>query len=489
MQTARKPRVSLYTLGCKVNQYETRETAAELLRRGYEVVPYGQPADVCVVNTCSVTDQADVKSRHAIRRAHRGGDDPLVVATGCYADVAPEEVRELPGVAAVVPNAEKPRLAEIVDETLRLSGRLLFPLPEPEAAAPEGGDLIRLLHAGEGVLSRTRAVIKIQDGCNHFCSFCIIPFARGRLRSRAAEEVLAEARGLAAVGYQELVLTGICLGDFGDEKGFERPSGRDPLALLLERLAEVPGLRRIRMSSLDPADTSDDLIETMARVPQVCAHLHLSLQAGDDEVLSRMRRRYDSAHFRGLVERIYAAMPHAGLTCDVIVGFPGETAAQFQETVRLCEETRFCKIHAFPYSPRSGTQAARWPDDVPHTEKQRRVHELIALSDRLALEFAQRALGETVEVLVEQRDRTSGQLSGLTGNYLRVAFDGPDELRGRIVPVLVQSAGSDGAAGVVVEGLNHEGTKDAKGIPRKGALGAPESGLTGPVGAVPAGGL
>lgn len=452
MQT-RKPRISLYTLGCKVNQYETRETAADLLRMGYEIVPFGQPADVCVVNTCSVTDQADVKSRAAIRRARRTGDDPLVVATGCYADAAGEEVARLPGVASVVPNRDKDRLAQIVDETLRLSGRLLFPLPEaPDSSdthpVPGNEELIPLLTAAQGVMARTRAVIKIQDGCNHFCSFCIIPFTRGRLRSRPPAEVLAEARELARLGYRELVLTGICIGDYGDEKGLPRGE-RDPLALLLEELAAIPGIERLRLSSIDPADTSDDLIDTMARLPQVCPHLHLSLQAGDEEVLRRMRRRYTAARFRELVARIYQAMPDAGLTCDVIVGFPSETEAQFEETLRLCEEARFCKIHAFPYSPRSGTLAARLPDDVPPTEKARRVRALLALSDRLGLEFAQRYLGETVPVLVEQRDRATGQLSGLTGNYLRVAFDGPDSLRGSVVPVLVQSAGSEGAAGVV----------------------------------------
>lgn len=450
METGRRPRASLYTLGCKVNQYETREAAAELLRLGYQIVPFGQPADVCVVNTCSVTHEADAKSRAALRRARRTGDDPLVVATGCYVETAPEQVEAMEEVGAVVRNPDKPRLAEIIDETLRLSGRLLFPLEEaPEA--PAGGELIRLIHAGEGTLARTRAVIKIQDGCNHFCSFCIIPFTRGRLRSRPAAEVLGEARALARLGYRELVLTGICIGDYGDERGFGEKGVRDPLALLLEELAAIPGIERIRMSSIDPADTSQDLLDTMARLPQVCRHLHLSLQAGDEEVLHRMRRRYTAEQFRDLVRRIYAALPDAGLTCDVIVGFPGETEAQFQETVRLCEETRFCKIHAFPYSERSGTLAARLEDDVPPAEKTRRVQELLRLSDRLGLQFAENHLGETVTVLVEQRDRHTGQLSGLTGNYLRVAFDGPDTLRGQLIALQVQSAGSEGAFGTLLD--------------------------------------
>jgi threonylcarbamoyladenosine tRNA methylthiotransferase MtaB len=453
METPRSPRASLYTLGCKVNQYETRETAADLLRLGYQIVPFGQPADVCVVNTCSVTHEADAKSRAALRRARRTGDDPLVVATGCYVETAPDQVGGMAEVGVVVRNADKPRLAEIVDETLRLSGRLLFPLdgaPPPREALPNSGELIRLIHAGEGTLGRTRAVIKIQDGCNHFCSFCIIPFTRGRLRSRGAAEVLAEARELAAMGYRELVLTGICIGDYGDEKGFGTRGERDPLALLLEELAAIPRIERIRMSSIDPADTSQDLLETMARLPQVCRHLHLSLQAGDEDVLRQMRRRYSAEEFRDLVRRIYATMPDAGLTCDVIVGFPGETEAQFQETVRLCEDARFCKIHAFPYSPRAGTTAARLDDDVPQAEKTRRVQELTRLSDRLGLEQAQQYLGEVVTVLAERRDRHTGLLSGLTGNYLRVTFDGPDTLTGRIIAVLVQSAGSEAVMGEVL---------------------------------------
>jgi len=448
MESRRAPRASLYTLGCKVNQYESRETAAELLRRGYDLVPFGQPADVCIVNTCSVTHEADAKSRAALRRARRTGDDPLVVATGCYVETAPEQVAGLAEVDTVVPNAQKPRLAEIVDEALRLSGRLLFPMDEP-AATVESGDLIRLIHAGQGALARTRAVIKIQDGCNHFCSFCIIPFTRGRLRSRPAAEVLGEARELAALGYRELVLTGICIGDYGDERGFEARGDRDPLALLLEELAVIPGIERLRMSSIDPADTTQDLLDTMARLPQVCRHLHLSLQAGDEDVLRGMRRRYTAVEFRDLVRRVYAAMPDAGLTCDVIVGFPGETEAQFQETVRLCEEARFCKIHAFPYSVRAGTSAARLPDDVSHAEKQRRVRELMRLSDRLGLEFANQALGETVTVLVEYPDRNTGQLTGLTGNYLRVNFDGSEMLRGRLVPVRVHSTAPEAASGVL----------------------------------------
>jgi threonylcarbamoyladenosine tRNA methylthiotransferase MtaB len=450
MAVPRQGRVSLYTLGCRVNQYETRETAAELVRLGYRIVPFGQPADACVVNTCSVTDQADSKSRSALRRARRSGDEPLVVATGCYVETAPEAVNALPGITAVVPNADKPRLAEIVDEAVRRSGRLLYELPgEPvdaQVAHEPAGGLITLLREGEGVMARTRAVVKIQDGCNHFCSFCIIPFTRGRLRSRDAASVLEEATSLADQGFQELVLTGICLGDYGDECHGPQHD-RDPLAVLLEQLSKIPGLRRIRLSSLDPADTSPDLIRTMAALPQVCRHLHLSLQSGSEEILQRMRRRYTAVQFRDLVASIYDAMPDAGLTCDVITGFPGEGPEQFADTERLCETSRFLHIHAFPYSPRAGTQAARLADDVPPAVKQARVRSLGRLSDELALAFAERHLGETVPVLVEQRDRGSGMLTGLTGSYLRVFLEGPDALRGNLVPVEIRSAGSGGATG------------------------------------------
>jgi threonylcarbamoyladenosine tRNA methylthiotransferase MtaB len=439
----RRPRVSLTSLGCKVNQYEMRVAAKELLDRGFEVVPFGTPVDACVVNTCSVTNEADVKSRAVLRRAARCGDDPVVVATGCYADVAPAAVGAISGVAAVLPNREKPRLADVVEDLLRRSGRLLFDLEAGSPRPPEG-----LLSLEEGSLSRTRAVLKVQDGCNHFCSFCIIPFARGRLTSRPEEEVLVEARRLAAAGFRELVLTGICIGDYGDERGFpKRGGGRDPLARLLEMLAGIPGLARLRISSIDPADVTDDLIDTMACQLEVCRHLHLSLQSGDDEVLRRMRRRYDAATFEHLVARLRSAISGLALTADVIVGFPGETERQFEETVRVCERSAFSKIHVFPYSPRSGTRAAEWPDDVPPAEKEARVRALLALSNRMALEFAQSFLGETVEALVESRHRGSGMLSGLTDNYLRVQFDGPDDWRGQLVPVRVLSAGPDGAAG------------------------------------------
>lgn len=445
----RAPRASLTSLGCRVNQYEVRELAAELLRRGYRIVPFGQPADVTVVNTCTVTAEADTKSRATLRRAARTGDDPLVVAMGCYVDSDPDGAAAVPGVGLALKNGSKPQAAELVDEALRRSGRLLFDLPElADAGAP--GELVRLLHAGEGVLARTRAVIKVQDGCNHFCSFCIIPFTRGRLRSRPAAAVLEEATALVELGYRELVLTGICLGDYGDERGFENASPRrDPLALLLEQLAALPGLDRIRLSSLDPADISEDLIQTLATLPAACHHFHLSLQAGDESVLARMRRRYTAVEFRALVDRLYGAMPDAGLTCDVIAGFPGESPEQFEETVRLCEASRFCKIHAFPYSPRTGTSAARWEDDVALAEKQRRVAVLQQLSDRLGREFAERHVGQQVVVLFEQEDRKLGVPTGLTGNYLRVRLQSPtgESLAGQLFPVEVTGCEAGTAIG------------------------------------------
>jgi threonylcarbamoyladenosine tRNA methylthiotransferase MtaB len=446
VNTPRRPRVSFYSLGCKVNQYESRQIAEELLRMGYQVVPFGQPADACIVNTCAVTDQADVKSRAVLRRAARAGDDPLVVATGCYADVAPQAVAAIPGVARVASNDEKPRLAEIVDDLVRQSGRLLFDLPTMETPAPApAGDLLSLLPDGDAI-HRTRAVLKIQDGCNHFCSFCIIPFARGRLRSRPADAVVAEAERRAAEGYREVVLAGICLGDYGDERGFPVTQG-DPLARLIERLAAIPGLDRIRLSSIDPRDVSADLIDTLTRLPQACRHLHLSLQSGDSAVLARMRRRYDTEGFRRLAADLMTAMPQIALTTDVIVGFPGETEEQFENTVRMAEACRFARMHVFPYSPRQGTQAARWPDDVSRAEKERRVHRIMAVSDRLAHEFAARHLGQEVEVLVESRDRHSGLLVGLTDNYLRVLLEGDDRERGTLLTARVASAGADGAYG------------------------------------------
>lgn len=451
MISARPPRASLHVLGCRVNQYEIRTLAADLRRRGYELVPFGQPADVCVVNTCTVTGEADAKSRAALRRAARSGSEPLVVATGCYAELAPAEVAALPGVVEVVPNEAKPRLGEIVDELVRRSGRLLFPLPAAPAGPAGAGDLVPLTGEAGGVAARTRAVIKIQDGCNHFCSFCIIPYTRGRLRSRPPQEVVREARELIGAGFQELVLAGICLGDYGDERHSPAAAAdRDPLAALLEELASIPGVGRLRLSSLDPADVTDDLLRTMARLDTVCPHLHLSLQAGADEVLQRMRRRYTAGSFRRLVERIYRVMPGAGLTCDVIAGFPGETEGQFQETLRLCEEAGFYHLHAFPYSPRAGTAAARLQDDVPPAEKSRRVKALQTLGAELAHRFACSHVGREVTILPERHDPGRGLLMGLAENYLRVTFPGPAHLQGKLVRVTVTSAANAEAVGATV---------------------------------------
>jgi len=443
----RRPRVSCYSLGCKVNQYELRATAAELVARGYALVPFGQAADACVVNTCTVTTQADARSRHILRRASRAGDDPIVVATGCYAEMAPEAVAAVSDQVIVAPNEAKPRLADLVDDLVRRSGRLLLSLPD--ASESPGGPPGALIDLG-GALDRTRAVVKIQDGCNHFCTFCIIPFARGRLRSRPAAAVLAEARRLADAGFRELVLTGICIGDYGDERG-QPATARDPLATLLEQLAAIPGIARLRLSSVDPADVTGDLIDAIATVPQVCRHLHLSLQAGGEDVLRRMRRRYTAVEFASLTDRLHERVPGIALTADVIVGFPGEDAAQFADTLRLCEHAAFSSIHVFPYSARPGTVAARWHDDVPHAEKKRRVAEVSRHSEALGRRFALGHVGDTVDVLVEARDRESGLLTGITDTYLRVDFAGDDALRGELVRVRVERAGVNRGVGARVQ--------------------------------------
>lgn len=446
MTAVRRPRASLHSLGCRVNQYEVREAAVELSRRGFDLVPFGSPADVCIVNTCAVTHEAEVKSRAALRRAARCGDDPLVVATGCYSELAPEGVRAVPGVVEILPNAEKHRAAEVAEDLVRRSGRLLFPLAGPAPAGPEESELIPLLRRTGGAAGRTRAVIKIQDGCNHFCSFCIIPFTRGRLRSRPAAEVVAEAQSLADLGFREIVLTGICIGDYGDERG-SAPVQGDPLARLLERLAQIPGIRRIRLSSLDPADVTDDLLATLARLPACCPHLHLSLQSGSSDVLRRMRRRYDADGFMRLVERIRAHLPGCGLTADVIAGFPGETEQEFDETRAVCRAADFLHIHCFPYSERPGTLAARLPDDVPPRVKKERVAALAHQAGEQLAGIARRAVGREVEVLLEDPDDAEGELSGLTGGFLRVIVPAPSDCRGRFALVHVERVDRTGARG------------------------------------------
>jgi threonylcarbamoyladenosine tRNA methylthiotransferase MtaB len=404
----------LATLGCKVNQYETQYVKEMLEAAGYVEATGGAPADLCVVNTCTVTGEGDAKSRQLVRRLHRENPEAAIVVMGCYATRDPAAVARLPGVARVV--TDKDRLVD----GLR---------PFGVTVAPAG------VSRFDG---HQRAFVKVQDGCLLNCSYCIIPSVRPTLRSRPACEIAAEVAGLAAAGYREAVLTGIHLGHYGIDLSRGRPKAEwTRLWHLLERLARLPGDFRVRLSSLEAAEARDDLVGVLAREPRVCPHLHLCLQSGSDRVLARMKRRYTSAGFLERCRRIRAALDRPALTTDVIVGFPGETDADFEATCRVVREAGFCKVHVFSYSPREGTPAAGWGEAVPPAVVAERRERLREVEREVAYQYCRSLLGRRLDVLVEGPDPARpGWARGTSCRAVPVAFPGhAAALLRRVVPV------------------------------------------------------
>ncbi|MGQ9525588.1 MAG: tRNA (N(6)-L-threonylcarbamoyladenosine(37)-C(2))-methylthiotransferase MtaB [Armatimonadota bacterium] len=426
----RRPKAEVVTLGCKVNQYESARIADELWQIGFDVEHGDDRVDVCVINTCSVTHVAAAKSRQAIRRMRRRNPDMLVVVTGCGTSADQSAVRDMHEIDLVVPNDHKDDLALQIVQHIRDTRRLPLPPPRTDSARLCTGD-------------RTRALLKVQDGCRNFCAYCIIPYTRGAPRSRPFSEVLDEARRVAESGRVEVVVTGICVGAYSD-------SGRSLPDLLLA-LANVPGIKRVRLSSVEPTDVTDRLISAIRDEPRVCRHVHLPLQSGDDELLKTMNRRYSVSDYLTLVDKLRSAEPEITLTTDAIVGFPGETNQQFRKTVDMIDRVGFAKVHVFPYSPREGTPAAVMPNQVPHNVKDARARELIRLSHQLERRFAERYVGRIVEVLVEGSSARPGWAEGLTDTYLRVAFPCDSALQGQLVKVRVLSAADGCAEGELVQ--------------------------------------
>lgn len=421
-------RVALLTLGCKANQADSAMLAEALSDGPVQLVGPRDPADICVVNTCTVTHTADSDARQIIRQLRRTSPGAAIVVTGCYAQVAGDEVRAMPEVTHVLGNADKARLPALLRD---LAG--LPPVESRRARdwAPSLRDTsqIRRLPAG-----RTRPFVKVQDGCDYGCSFCIIPRARGRNRSVPFEEVLDGIRRYAALGAQEVVLTGIHVGHFGRDLR--------PRRTLLELLRAIDAERlvpRVRISSIEPNELRVDMLDFAASTPTVCPHFHVPLQSGSDEVLRRMRRVYTASAYVALMGAIRARLPHAAIGIDVIVGFPGETAEHFQQTVRLLRDTDFTYLHVFPYSPRAGTEAAALPDHVSPEEKRDRGDLLRALSEERRRAFTRAQVGRTVEVLVEGPAGVGRR--GTSENYVQV------EVAGRLSDRLVRAriVGAEGA--------------------------------------------
>jgi threonylcarbamoyladenosine tRNA methylthiotransferase MtaB len=434
------PTIAYATLGCRLNQVDSRQLQARLEDRGFRTVPFGTRADVVVVNTCTVTARAEFSDRQAIRRARRGSPGARVVVTGCWAQTNPAEVAGLGGVDLVVGNADKPRLPDLVATLLDAP----HGAPRVEVGDIAAARIEAPIRLGR-IEGRSRAFVKIQDGCQHRCAFCIVPFARGASRSLPGEVIEEEVRRLVACGHPEVVLTGVDLGHWGADL-----TPRSSLAALLQRLVQVPGLRWLRLSSMLPAYFSDAVLDVLTTAPAIAPHFHVPLQSGSDRILRLMRRPYTVAMYRRVVERLAAALPGVGLGADAIVGFPGETDADFDATLELVNALPLSYLHVFPYSERRGTEAAAWSGRVDSQTLAGRARRLRHAATAHGLRFRQGLVGRVEDVLVLQtRDRATGDLTGLTGNFVEVTFPGPDRLIRRLARVRVTAAGSDGVRGML----------------------------------------
>lgn len=426
------PSVAFHTLGCKVNHYETEAIWQLFQSKGYERKDFEKASDVYVVNTCTVTNTGDKKSRQVIRRAIRQNPNAVICVTGCYAQTSPAEVMAIPGVDIVVGTQDREKMLDYIDQYKR------------EREPINGVNNIMKARIYEELevpafTDRTRASLKIQEGCNNFCTFCIIPWARGLLRSREPEAVIAQAQKLVDAGYKEIVLTGIHTAGYGEDmKDYN-------FAQLLRDLEEkVKGIKRIRISSIEASQVTDEVIEVIDQSTIVARHLHIPLQSGSDTVLKRMRRKYTTAFYAEKIEKLRKALPDFALTSDVIVGFPGETEEEFQETFDFIKELGFAELHVFPYSQRTGTPAARMEDQVEDDVKHERVRKLISLSTQLAKTYASRYEDEVLEVIPEEpfkKDASTGLWVGYTDNYLKVKFPATSDMEGKLVRVKVTKAG------------------------------------------------
>lgn len=425
----RPARVALQNVGCKLNHYELEAFTAGFARQGFEVVPFGAEADLYVVNTCTVTGSGDADSRKAVRRARRKNPGATVVATGCYAQHQPDELRRA-GADVVVGNGDKARLVEHVQA--HLQGR---EVPEFDPASrPRTEEFLSI--EGGVEQGRTRGTLQIQDGCDEHCTYCIIPQVRGPGASRPAGEVVAQARRMVAAGYRELALTGVHTGSYGQD---QEEAGA--LVALLRQLEQIEGLARLRLNSVEPGYLSDELIEHAARSPVLCRHFHIPLQSGDDQILRRMNRRYTRDYYAGRIDLLARSVPDCALGADVMVGFPGETAAHFANTRDLIAGLPLSYLHVFPYSARGGTPAQRLGEHVEDEVKNQRAQDLLNLGRQRRLEFHRRFIGRHLEVLVEvDPDPATGLSTGLSDNYVKVVFPGRPQQVNQLVQVRIEQA-------------------------------------------------
>lgn len=427
------PTVAFATLGCKVNQFETETLEGLFVSRGYELVAFENYADVYVINTCSVTHIGEKKSRQMIRRASKRNPAATVVVTGCYAQIEPGIVAGIPGVDVVVGTQDRQKIVDIVEEHVKTS----LPINAVRNIMEANHFEDIPLHIKQ---NRTRAFLKIQEGCRNYCTYCIIPYTRGPLRSRSLESILTECRKLVAAGFQEIVLTGIHLGAYGQDL-----EENTSLSDVVRSILDVAGLVRLRLGSLESLEADQALIDLMLQDERLCRHLHLPLQSGSDEILRRMNRHYTREQYAQLIRQIQRQVPDIAVSTDVIIGFPGETEKVFLETLAFVTHMPFAKVHIFPYSRRKGTPAATFAGQVSEAEKKRRFLALQEVSEQVALGFRQTFMGRREKVLWE--GCTDGILEGLTGNYIRVYADGHSSMPGRVDKVCLTRMFQDGIWG------------------------------------------
>lgn len=425
MTSAKKFKV--VTLGCRTNQYESQGYINQLQALGFENVKDNESADVCIVNTCTVTESADSSSRHAIRQLGRENPGAQIVVTGCFAEAKPEIVQGMEGVSLVVPNRQK-------DELITK----LF----PEADIPEFA-----IQQFEG---HTRAFVKVQDGCNSFCTYCIIPYVRGRSRSRRLSDIVKEVEGLIANGYQEVVITGINVGDFdGSPLPDETPTR---LADLVRVIDAISGLKRLRVSSIDPDEIDEDLTDAILHGKHTCHSMHVVLQSGSNSILKRMNRKYTRQVFMQTIDRLRSLSPDFTFTTDVIVGFPGETESDFQDTLTVMREVCFAKVHMFPYSDRPRTRSALMPDKIPVGVIKKRKAEILRVAEECAYELRDRYVGRTLSVLTENIDDAAPDLiNGHTENFLQVILSRDDLQPNQLVDVYLKENTPRGLVGKLVD--------------------------------------
>lgn len=415
--------IKIVSLGCKVNQYESEAVLEQFKERGYRIAKDSEEADVVVINTCSVTSVADSKSRQRIHKEIKENPRAIVCAMGCYSQVGYEVLSKIEGLSIIVGTDRRNKIYEYVEEYQKNPHQIIDVSNSREFKEFENQKL-------SFYTDNVRVYLKIEDGCNNFCSYCIVPYTRGRVRSRKKEQVLEEASRFAQNGYKELVLTGIHTAAYGQDLGDYNFDD------LLEDLLKIEGIERIRISSIEDSEISDRFVELLKNNHKIVNHIHIPLQSGCDTVLKRMNRKYDTSYFASSIKKLREAVPDIAITTDVIVGFPGETEEEFEKTYNFIKELKLTQLHVFPYSVRQGTLAAKMPNQISPKIKKERVKKLIELSDSLFVEYIKNYLGKTVDVLVESE--REGYVIGHTSNYLKVAFKGSKELINKIVPVYLE---------------------------------------------------